>query len=179
MKSVILGVTGSIAAYKGADICSSLAKNDIDVHVIMTQGATKFIQPLTFQSLTRNKVYTDIFQEKDPSEVKHISLSQKASCFVVAPATANVIAKLAHGIADDMLSAVALVSSNIPRIIAPAMNTKMYENPITQENLEKLKRHDFIIIEPKTSRLACGVVGKGALANVNEIVEKILNEVNA
>ena len=178
MKSIILGVSGSIAAYKAADITSALTKHNIDVHVVMTTGATKFITPLTFQSLSKNRVNANMFDEKDPKEIKHIDMSKKADAFVVAPATANIIAKLANGIADDMLSCLGLSTYNIPKIIAPAMNTMMYQNPIVQNNLDKLTAYGYKIIEPKTSLLACGDVGKGALADVNVIVNFIIEELN-
>lgn len=174
MKSVILGVTGSIAAYKACDIVSALCKNGIDVHVVMTKGALQFVSALTFQSLSKNKVATDIFTEKDPKEIKHINMSQKASAFIIAPATANIIGKLANGIADDMLSTLAISTHNIPKIIAPAMNTKMYENIIVQDNIKKLITYGYNIIEPKTSLLACGDIGKGALADVEDIIKFII-----
>jgi len=176
VKNIILGVTGSIAAYKAADITNKLVKNGFDVHVVMTEGATKFIAPLTFQSLSGNKVSVDIFQEKEPSEIKHINLSQQAHAFLIAPITANVIGKLASGIADDMLTCLGLSTHGIPKIIAPAMNTRMYENSIVQENIEKLKKHGYKVIEPRTSRLACGIVGKGALADVDDIINCVLME---
>lgn len=170
MKNILLGVTGSIAAYKAADITNILTKAGHNVDVILTRGGQAFITPLTLQTLSKNRVYTDVFQEDYPREVKHISLAKKADLFVVAPASADVIGKLANGIADDMLTSVALALRGIPRLIAPAMNTNMYENPIVQDNLEKLRNYGFEIIEPKEALLACGDLGKGALADVDVIV---------
>jgi len=178
MKELVLGVTGSIAAYKAAEIANILTKDNINVNVIMTEAATKFVTPLTFQTLTKNKVYTDMFEEIDYSDVKHISLAKKADCFVIAPATANIIGKIASGIADDMLSTVIMAVKNKPIIICPAMNTAMYENKIVQENINKLKSYGYIIVEPKESVLACGDLGKGALADVDLIVNAIKNTIN-
>ena len=174
MKEVVLGVTGSIAAYKAADIVNLLAKNNISVHVIMTNAATKFIAPLTFQTLTKNKVYVDIFEEIAYSDVRHISLAQRADCCVIAPATANIIGKIASGIADDMLSTVVMAVGNKPVIICPAMNTAMYENAVVQGNIAKLKSHGYRFVEPREALLACGDTGKGALADVNVIVAAIM-----
>ncbi len=174
MKEIILGVTGSIAAYKAADIANQLAKRKIKVHTIMTNSATKFITPLTLQTLTKIKVYTDMFEEIYYEDVRHISLAQKADCCVIAPATANLIGKLASGIADDMLSTVIMAIKNKPVIICPAMNTAMYENPITQSNIEKLLAFGYQFIEPKEALLACGDLGKGALAEVETIVAAVL-----
>lgn len=170
MKEVVLGITGSIAAYKAADIAHQLAKSGVVVHTIMTQSATQFITPLTMQTLTRNKVYTDMFEAIDYPDVRHISLAQKADCCLIAPATANIIGKLASGIADDMLSTVVMAIRNKPIIVCPAMNTAMYENPITQDNIQKLKAYGYIFVEPKVSYLACGDEGKGALADVETII---------
>lgn len=170
MKNIVLGVTGSIAAYKAADITNILTKLGYNVDVIMTKSAMEFITPLTLQTLSKNRVYSDMFQLEYPREVKHISLSQKADLFLIAPATANIIGKLANGIADDMLSTNALSMKGIPMLIAPAMNTRMYENPFVQDNIDKLKKYGYQIIEPKEARLACGDTGKGALADVDEII---------
>lgn len=173
MKEILLGITGSIAAYKAADIANQLTKSGIMVHTIMTDAATKFITPLTLQTLTKNKVYTDMFEQIVYTDVRHISLAQKADCCVIAPATANIIGKLASGIADDMLSTVVMAIKNKPIIICPAMNTAMYENPITQKNLEKLSSFGYQFVEPKEARLACGDLGKGALAEVNNIIATV------
>lgn len=178
MKNIILGITGSIAAYKAADIANGLVKKGYGVDVIMTRGAQEFITPLTFQSLTKRKVSTDTFQEYVPSEIEHISLARKADLFLIAPATADIIGKLAHGIADDMLSTVALVLEDIPCIIAPAMNTRMYLNPAVQDNMAVLAGRGYIFIGPREGRLAEGTVGKGPMEEVPvimEIVEKWLN----
>jgi len=173
MKEIVLGITGSIAAYKSAEIASLLMKSNCNVNVIMTAAATKFITPLTFQTLTKNKVYVDMFEEIEYHDVRHISLAQKADCLVVAPATANIIGKIASGIADDMLTTVILATTNIPIVICPAMNTAMFENPITQANIKKLKDYGYHFVEPKESLLACGDLGKGALADVEVIVATI------
>jgi len=173
MKNIILGVTASIAAYKAADIANTLHKDGYNVEVILTHGATKFITPLTFETLTKNRVYTDVFDENYPREVQHISLAQKADAFVIAPASADIIGKIAGGIADDMLSTVVMAVKGIPVLIAPAMNTNMYENPIVQDNIAKLKKYGYEFIEPREAMLACGVKGKGALAEVGDIVAQI------
>lgn len=173
MKNVLLGVTGSIAVYKAADLANQLGKKGYNVDVVMTESAAKFVTPLTFQSLTKNRVYLDMFEEITPSEIKHISLAKKADLCIIAPATANIIGKLANGIADDFLSTVMLAVKDKPIYLAPAMNTNMYEHPVVQQNLEKLKTLGYIIIEPKESLLACGDLGKGALAEVERILEAI------
>lgn len=172
--NIVLGVTGSIAAYKAADIISRLKKNGHDVDVILTKNGSKIITPLTLQTLSKNKVYMDMFEEITPKEVKHISLAEKADLLLIAPATANIIGKIAGGIADDFLSTVVMAAANnTPIYIAPAMNTNMYENPIVQENIEKLKSWGYRFIEPKESMLACGTLGKGALADVDAIIEAV------
>lgn len=172
--NIVLGVTGSISAYKAADITSRLMKKGHNVDVILTDGGSRFITPLTLQTLSKNKVYMDMFDEIVPSEVKHIALAQKADVFVIAPASADIIGKIACGIADDFLSTVTMaVPQSTPIYIAPAMNTHMYENPIVQENIEKLRSLGYRFIEPKESLLACGDLGKGALADVDEIVDII------
>lgn len=172
--NIVLGVTGSISAYKAADITSRLTKKGHDVHVILTEGGSKFITPLTLQTLSKNKVHTEFFEEGIPKEVKHIDLAQNADVIVIAPASANIMGKIAHGIADDLLSATVMAGANLaPVYLAPAMNTNMYENPIVRENVEKLRSLGYRFIEPKESMLACGVTGKGALADVDEIVEII------
>lgn len=175
--NIVLGVTGSISAYKAADITSRLKKAGHDVHVILTEGGAQFITPLTLQTLSRNKVHMDFFEEGLPKEVKHIDLAQDADLVVIAPATANIIGKIAGGIADDLLSATVMAAATTtPVYLAPAMNTNMYENPIVQENINKLRGLGYRFIEPKESLLACGVVGKGALADVDEIV-RIIEEI--
>ena len=172
--NILLGVTGSIAAYKAADITSRLTKLGHNVDVILTESGSKIITPLTLQTLSKNKVYMDMFEEITPSEVKHISLAKKADVVLIAPATANIIGKIAYGIADDFLSTVVMAAAkDTPVFIAPAMNTNMYENPIVQDNIEKLRSYGYRFIEPKESLLACGDLGKGALADVDTIVEII------
>ena len=161
-KNIILGVTGSIACYKSCDIANELIKKGHKVNVIMTENGMEFVTPLTFQTLTKRKVHTGMFKEYEPSSVKHISLAKECDLFVIAPATANIIAKLASGIADDMLSSVALAYGNKPMVICPAMNTAMYENVHTQKNIEVLKDNGVQFIGPKSSLLACGDVGKGS-----------------
>ncbi len=169
MKNIVLGVTGSISAYKAADIASQMVKRGYSVHTIMTKSACGFITPLTMQAITKNRVYTEVLQEENPAEIVHISLAKRADALLIAPATANIIGKIACGIADDMLTSMVLAVKDIPRIIAPAMNCRMYENEAVQENLTRLRSRGWIIIEPRESRLACGDVGKGALAETSAI----------
>lgn len=173
MKNIVLGVTGSIAAYKAAEITNSLTKSGFNVDVILTKSGAEFITPLTLQSLSKNRVYTDMFQLDYPREVEHISLAKKADLFLIAPATADIIGKIANGIADDMLSTVALAMRGIPMLIAPAMNTRMYENPAMQGNLSRLKKYGYQIIEPREALLACGDNGRGALADVDTILRAV------
>ncbi len=173
MKNIVLVVSGSIAAYKSAVIASRLV-GEYNVDVIMTNGATKFITPLTLQTLTGNPVATNTFNEMT-LEVDHIELAKNADLILIAPATANIIGKVANGIADDMASTVLAVASKAVRLVAPAMNTNMYLNPIVQNNLEKLKAYGWEEIQPKESLLACGDYGIGALADVEEIIE-IINQ---
>ena len=161
-KTVVLGVTGSIAAYKIASLASMLIKQHADVHVIMTQNATNFIHPTAFETLTRHKCLVDTFDRNFQFDVQHVSLAQQADVMMIAPASANVIGKLAHGIADDMLSTTVMACTN-PVIISPAMNTKMYNNPILQDNLDKLRRFGYEIVEPANGHLACGTSGAGKM----------------
>ncbi len=174
-KNVVLGVTGGIAAYKACDIASRLVKLGADVHVIMTMAACEFVAPLTFKSLTGNKVHTSLFDENEEG-VPHIDLARNADVILVAPATANFIAKAANGIADDMLSSTVLAANDKKIIISPAMNTHMYENKIVQENLEKLRGRGFVVIKPASGRLACGAEGLGKLPEPCEIVERVIME---
>lgn len=174
-RTIILGITGSIAAYKAADIANNLVKLEYDVHAVMTKSGASLITPLTMQALTKNRVFVDVLQEDDPSEIVHVSLPQRSDLLLIAPASANIIAKIACGIADDMLSSMVLAFHDIPKLIAPAMNTRMYENPATQKNILTLKRRGWTVIEPREARLACGYVGKGALADVSVIVEAASN----
>lgn len=171
-KNIVLGVTGGIAAYKACDIVSKLVKKNINVDVIMTKNATNFVNPLTFQTLSSNIVNVDMFADIKYWEVNHISLAKKADILLIAPATANIIAKIAHGIADDMLSTVAL-ATKAKMIIAPAMNTNMYDNPATKENIDLLKSRGVIFVEPDTGLLACKDVGKGKLADVDTILKVV------
>lgn len=171
-KTIVLGVTGGIAVYKAAALTSKLAQSGADVHVIMTESATRFVAPLTFQTLSRNRVYTDTFDEQDPSVVSHIDLADRADLFVIAPATANIIAKMACGIADDMLSTT-LLATTAPILVAPAMNVHMYEHPAVQENMKNLEARGVTFVEPGVGQLACGYVGRGRLAEPDQIVGEI------
>lgn len=173
MKTILLGVTGSVAAYRAAEVANILTKHGYAVETILTKGGCAFITPLTFQSLTKHRVYTDVFEEKYPHEIQHISLAKKADLVLVAPATADIIGKAANGIADDMLSTVLCAMSGVPVLFAPAMNTRMYENPIVHANVDRLRGVGYRIIEPREALLACGDTGKGALAPVEEIVAAV------
>ncbi|MCL1998595.1 MAG: phosphopantothenoylcysteine decarboxylase [Turicibacter sp.] len=173
MKTVILGVTGSIAAYKAADIANNLVKLGYNVHVVMTKAGAAFITPLTMQAISKNRVFVDVLQEDSPDRIIHVNLPQSADLLLIAPATANIIAKIATGIADDMLSSMVLATPDIPKIIAPAMNVRMYENTATMENIKTLKNRGWAIIEPREARLVCGYVGKGALAEVSDILSRV------
>ena len=179
-KTILIGVTGSIAAYKAADLASRLVKQHAQVHVIVTENATKFISPITFETLTGHKCVTDTFDRDypfdHPIEVEHIALAAKADLVIVAPATANIIAKMAYGIADDMLSTT-LLACTCPVLVSPAMNTKMYEHPATQANLDVLRERGVKIIEPASGRLACGDEGKGKLPEPAFLVDCILTEI--
>lgn len=172
-KCVLLGVTGSIAAYKAAALASALVKQKADVHVLMTQNATQFISPVTFETLTSHKVPLDTFDRNFEFHVEHVSLGKKADLVIIAPATANIIAKLAHGIADDMLSTTVL-ACRCPLLAAPAMNTRMYENPVTQDNLERLKNYGWHVITPAAGRLACGDTGAGKMPEPETLLEEAL-----
>lgn len=173
-KTIVLAVSGSISAYKAADLSNQLTKLGYQVHVLMTEAATQFITPLTLQVLSKNPVHLDVMKEDDPKVVNHIELAKQADLFVVAPASANTIAKLAHGIADNIVTATALaLPTDTPKLIAPAMNTKMYDNPLTQRNLQNLQEVGYQEIEPRSSMLACGDVGRGALAELDVIVQTI------
>lgn len=175
-KTVLLGVTGGIAAYKIANLASALVKLHADVNVIMTQNATNFITPITFESLTGNKCIVDTFDRNFKFKVEHIALAELADVFMVAPASANVIGKIANGIADDMLTTTFMACKK-KKILAPAMNTNMYENPIVQDNIKKLKDYGMEIIEPATGYLACGTTGSGKLPDEKILLEYILREV--
>lgn len=171
-KTIVLGVTGGIAAFKAAQLTSNLIKKGYDVEVIMTQNATEFIQPLTFESLTRHNVMVSTFEKVADRSVKHISIAKRADLFVIVPATANVIAKVVYGLADDMLTTTFL-AAKCPKLICPAMNTNMYENPVTQRNLQMAKDLGYEILEPEDGFLACGDSGKGKLVDLSIIEEKI------
>ena len=175
-KTVILGVTGSIAAYKAANLASMLKKQHADVQVIMTKNATQFMNPITFESLTGNKCLVDTFDRNFQFQVEHVALAKRADLAIVAPATANIMAKLAHGLADDMLTTT-LLACRCPRLIAPAMNTRMYENPVTQDNMDILRKYGFRIIEPAVGHLACGDTGAGKLPQETLLLECILDEI--
>ena len=176
-KTVVLGVTGSIAAYKIANLASMLVKLHADVHVIMTQNATNFINPITFETLTSNKCLVDTFDRNFQFNVEHVALAKRADIFMVAPASANVIGKIANGIADDMLTTT-IMACKAPKYIAPAMNTNMFENAIVQDNMEKLKRFGYGIIVPATGYLACGDIGAGKLPSEEVLLSYILKELH-
>ena len=173
-KTVLLAVTGGIACYKSASLASALVKQGTSVQVLMTQNATQFIGPHTFESLTGNRVSVDTFDRGYQFQVEHVALADQADLVLVAPATANVLAKLAHGLADDMLTTTILACS-CPKIAAPAMNTRMYENPVTQDNLDILRRYGWEIVEPASGRLACGAVGKGKMPEPEDLLETVLH----
>lgn len=172
-KTVLLGVTGGIAAYKAAALASALVKLHAAVEVVMTENATKFVTPLTFEQLTGRRTMVDTFDRNFSHQVEHISLAQRTDLVIIAPATANVCAKLAHGLADDMLTTTVL-ACRCPKLIAPAMNTNMYENPVTQDNLDILRRYGWEVIEPASGRLACGTSGKGKMPEPEDLVQHIL-----
>lgn len=171
-KTVVLGVTGSIAAYKMANVASMLVKRGCEVHVVMTKNATHFINPIAFESLTNTKCLVETFDRNFQFHVAHVSLTDKADVMLIAPASANVIGKIAGGIADDMLTTTVMACQK-PVIIAPAMNTKMYENPILQDNLDKLRRFGYEIIEPASGHLACGTSGAGKMPSEEVLVSYI------
>ena len=173
-KTIALGVTGGIAVYKAADLVSRLKKLNANVEVIMTKGAREFVTPLTFQTMSGNVVHKDMFSEISNYDVEHISLAQKSDLILIAPATANTIGKIANGIADNLLTTVAMASSS-KLIFAPAMNTKMYENPIVQENMEKLKGLGHKFIQPGVGKLACGDYGAGKMAEPQDIVDYLVD----
>ena len=175
-KTVLLGVTGSIAAYKIASLASSLKKLGADVHVLMTQNATNFINPITFESLTGNKCLVDTFDRNFQFQVEHVSIAKKADVVMIAPASANVIGKIAHGIADDMLTTT-IMACKCHVFVAPAMNTNMYTNPILQDNLEILRRYGYEVIEPASGYLACGDTGAGKMPEPEALLSYIIREI--
>ena len=171
-KKIVLGVTGGIAAYKAAELVRELVRSGAEVFVIMTRGAQEFITPLTLQTLSGNKVATELFSLVEESEIGHISLADRADILIIVPATANIIGKIAGGIADDMLSTV-VMATQAPVLLAPAMNVHMWENSITQENIQKLRARGYHFIDPEAGELACGYEGKGRLAELPAIVEEV------
>lgn len=171
-KKIVLGITGGIAAYKAAALCSGLVKQGADVHVIMTRSASKFITELTLQTLSRNPVHIDTFDERDPEVVTHINLADLADLVLIAPATANTIAKMAHGLADDMLSST-LLATMAPIMVAPAMNVHMYQHPAVVQNMNTLVSRGVLMIEPGSGMLACGYVGKGRLEEPETIIKVV------
>ena len=175
-KTVVIGITGSIAAYKIADLVSQLIKLRADVHVIMTENATHFINPITFETLTNNKCLIDTFDRNFEFHVEHVSLAKKADVFMIAPASANIIGKIANGIADDMLTTT-IMAAKCKKLIAPAMNTNMFENPIVQDNISKLIHYGYEIIAPESGRLACGDTGSGKLASPSLLLSYLLKEI--
>lgn len=175
-KTVVLGVTGSIAAYKMANLTSMLVKLHADVHVLMTKNATNFIHPITFETLTSHKCLVDTFDRNFNYNIEHVALGDRADVVLVAPASANILAKMAYGIADDMLSTT-LLACRCPKIIAPAMNTNMYENPVTQANIKRLREFGMTVIEPDCGRLACDAVGKGKMPSEEHLLEYLLQEI--
>ena len=176
-KTVVLAVSGSIAAYKIANLASMLSKHHADIHVLMTKNATQFINPITFETLTGNKCLIDTFDRNFQYSVEHVALAKRADVVLAAPASANVIGKIANGIADDMLTTT-IMACPCPKIISPAMNTNMYENSIVQENLEKLKRHGYTVIEPEVGLLACKDVGAGKLPAEDVLLDYIRREIH-
>ena len=175
-KKIIIGITGSIAAYKIASLVSLLIKRKSDVHIIMTNNATKFISPLTFETLTGNKVHTDTFDLSPDQSIHHITLVKNCDLFLIAPATANIIAKIVHGIADDMLTST-FIAYNGKKMVSPAMNCIMYENQITQDNLKLCEKYGIKVIEPLEGRLACGDTGKGKLPEPEFLLNEIIYEI--
>ena len=170
--NIVVGITGGIAAYKACSIINYFKSEGANIDVIMTKNACEFITPLTIETLSGNKVVADMFERPDYIDVKHISLARKADLFLIVPATANIIGKVANGIADDMLSTT-IMATKAPVIFAPAMNNGMYENPIVQDNLEKLKSYGYKIVEPATGHLACGYEAKGKLPKSEEIIDYV------
>lgn len=175
MRKVVLGVTGSIAAYKACELVRLLVRNGDDVTVVMTKAATEFVTPLTFQTLSRNPVFVDQFAPPASWKPGHISLAESAELVVVAPATANILAKMRYGLADDLLSAT-LLATRAPIVVAPAMNTGMWDNPATQENLAALRKRGVRVVEPGEGELACGVTGRGRMREADEIFRTIAED---
>ena len=173
-KTILLAVSGSISAYKAADLTIQLGKLGYKIHVLMTEAARDFITPLTLQVLSKNPVHLDVMEEKIANRINHIDLGKEADLFILAPASANTIAQLANGMANNMVTATALaLPTSTPKLFAPAMNTKMYDHPATQANMERLKSYGYREIEPKSAVLACGDIGRGALADLDIIIKNI------
>lgn len=170
--NIVIGITGSIAAYKACSVVSYLKSEGANVDVIMTQNATQFITPHTLETLSKNSVLLDMFENDDCKEVKHISLAKKADVFLIVPATANIIGKVSNGIADDMLSTT-IMATRCPIVFAPAMNVNMYENKIVQDNIKRLKEYGYIFIEPEKGVLACGDIAKGKLPKTKIIIDEL------
>ena len=170
--NIVIGISGGIAAYKACDIVSYLRREGYNIDVIMTKNACKFITTLTLETLSGNKVITDMFERPDHREVEHISLARKANLFLIVPATANILGKVANGIADDMLSTT-IMATKAPVVFAPAMNDGMYSNLIVQDNINKLKEYGYKFVEPATGHLACGYDGKGKLAKKEDIIDYV------
>lgn len=177
-KKIVLGVTGGIAAYKAAEIVRRCVQEGAAIHAIMTRSAKEFITPLTLQTLSGHPVHSELFDLTQEQEIGHISLADRADIIVIAPATADIIAKTAHGICDDLITTV-LCATRAPVLLAPAMNVHMWENGITQENIQKLRKHGYHFIEPATGELACGYTGKGRLPDVEKIIEAMVKIVSS
>jgi phosphopantothenoylcysteine decarboxylase/phosphopantothenate--cysteine ligase len=177
-KNILLGVCGSIAAYKAVELASKLVQNGANVNVILTKAAKKFITPLTFQAITHNKVFYDMFETTYIPDPAHISIAERIDLALITPATANIIGKLANGIADDMLTTVILAVKS-PILIAPAMNERMYLNKVVQENIERLKRYGYKFIEPEEGYLICGKIAIGRLASIEKIISVIEKELKS
>jgi len=171
-KTIVLGISGGIAAYKACELTRRLVERKADVHVILTKSAKEFVTPLTFQALSGHPVHTDLFNLTQEQEIGHISLADRADAILVAPATADLIARTAHGLCDDLLTTV-LCATTAPVLIAPSMNVNMWNNKITQENVEKLKKHGFLVIEPEAGYLACGYNGKGRLPDPETLLDTL------
>jgi phosphopantothenoylcysteine decarboxylase/phosphopantothenate--cysteine ligase len=171
-KNIVVGVSGGIACYKAVDVVNTLVKNGHEVNVIMTDAAMEFVTPLTFQTLSKNRVVTNMFDKVDKWDTEHISLAKKADVFLIVPATANIIGKITHGIADDMLSTT-VMATKAPVVIAPAMNVSMWENKIVQNNISILKSYGYHILDTDTGRLACGDIGSGKMLSPEKIVEYV------
>lgn len=171
-KNIVVGVTGGIAAYKALDVIGKLNRMGAKTFVIMTKNACEFVTALSFETLSKNPVTCDMFEDKKTWEVEHVSLAQKADMFLIVPATANIIGKVANGIADDMLSTT-IMATEAPVVFAPAMNDKMYKNKIVQANINKLKEYGYYFVDPVVGNLACGCVAQGSLAGVDEIVDYV------